>query len=282
MLAAMLKQSGPGSVMVRRRLGRRLRQLREEAGRTLADLNEAKLFSETKMWRIETGRTAVKPSDMWTLARFYDLPNDVLDTLVTLAEGTSDDAWFEAYGEAVPEWLGIFAGLEEDAATIRAYNGELMVGLVQTADYARAVISRNTELTDVQIDKRVAFRLEHQAAVLDRRGAADVHVVLGSGALHLVVGSPGVMAEQIAYLHELSLRPHVEIRIRPWSAGAPYPDVGGPFTLLDFDDPADPAQVHLVTYVGSKYLEQPSQVARFRRIFSSLELESVSIEEYPP
>lgn len=265
--------------MVRRQLGRKLRRLREEAGKTLADVATARIASVTKMWRIESGKAAVKPGDVWALARLYDLSTEITDALVALALGTHDVGWWEEYAAAVPHWLGLYAGLEAGSAAVSTYHPELVHGLLQTADYARAVIRADHRLSDKEVEQRVAFRLERQRAVLGRADPARVTAVLGAGALALRVDSETVMEAQARHLRMLSDSGQVDIRVLPWEAGA-HPSMRGAFNLLDFADPDDPSVVHVELHTATRYLERPDDVAEYRRIFGLLCGRAVRIEEY--
>jgi transcriptional regulator with XRE-family HTH domain len=268
-----------GSTMVRRQLGRKLRRLREDAGKTHADVESARIASATKMWRIETGKTAVKPGDVWALARLYDAPSDVADVLADLASGTRGEGWWEDYGTAVPDWLGLYAGLEAASSSIRTYHPELVHGLLQTPAYAEAVIRAAPDLTAPVVRQRLRFRLERQRAVLGRAAVPDA--VLGAGALALRVGSDAVMDEQIAHLRALDSAGRVRVRILPWTAGA-HPSMKGAFTILDFDDPEDPSLVYLETHVGGQYFEQPRHLTEYHRMFDRLRRSAIPLEDYTP
>lgn len=268
-----------GPTVVRRQLGRTLRYLRVDAGKTHADVEAARIASPAKMWRIESGKTAVKPGDVWALARLYDLPSDVADVLASLASGTRDDGWWEDNDRAVPDWLGLYAGLEAVSSQVTTYHPELVHGLLQTPEYAEAVIRADPELSEATVRRRLAFRLDRQRAVLGR--AAGVVAVLGAGALALRVGSDEVMDAQVAHLRATGANGKVDIRILPWTTGA-HPSMKGAFTVLDFDDPDDPALAYVETHLGSRYLEQPQQLSEYRRIFGLLRDRSVPISEYAP
>ncbi len=231
------------------------------------------------MWRIETGKVPVKPGDVWALARLYNVPAEVADALAALAAGTRDDGWWEEYGAAVPDWLGLYAGLEAASSTVLTYHPELVPGLLQTPDYARAVISADERLSREVVEQRVAFRLERQRAVLERARPGRVRAILGAGALALVVGSSSVMEAQIAHLRTISAGDQVSVRILPWERGA-HPSMKGAFTLLEFEEPEDPPLVHVDTHMGARYMEQPGQLAEYRRIFELLHSKGVPIEEY--
>jgi transcriptional regulator with XRE-family HTH domain len=270
---------GNGSTVVRRQLGRKLRRFREEAGKSHADVEAAQIASSTKLWRIESGRIAVKPGDIWALARLYDVSNQITDALVSLAAGTRDDGWWEELTAAVPDELGLYAGLEGTASSIRSYHPELIHPLLQTPEYARAIVLADQRPGVKNIEQRLEFRERRARCFLSGKNPARILAVLSAGALSLVVGSAEVMKSQIAYLQTLSASERIAVRILPWTAGA-HPAMEGAFTILGFDDPDDPALVYVETRLGARYLEQIAQVKEYRRIFGVLHSKSIPLEEY--
>jgi transcriptional regulator with XRE-family HTH domain len=267
-----------GSTVVRRQLGRRLRRLREDSGKTIRSVQDAKLFSESKVARIEAGKVPVKIGDVWTLCRFYHAASDVTDALAALAEGTSSDGWWEDYRDVVPEWFGLYIGLESSCDVLCTYHPELVHGLLQTQDFARAVIITDDPNDEEVIQGRLRVRRERQKAALDRPDRA-IRVVLGAAALSLVIGSAEVMAAQVAYLRELDTWKGIDIRVLPWTVGA-HAGLNGPFTIMDFNDPDDPSLVYLEFRMGARYLEQDRQVAEYRNIFSLLSKQAIPIKEF--
>jgi transcriptional regulator with XRE-family HTH domain len=270
--------SSQGSTVVRRQLGRRLKRLREDAGKTIRSVQHAKLFSESKVARIEAGKIPVKVGDVWTLCRFYRADNDVTDALAALSEGTSSDGWWEDYGDTVPEWFGLYIGLEGTCESLSTYHPELVHGLLQTEAFARAVIAIDGPVDPDVIAKRLKVRTDRRKAKLGRPGRS-IRAVLGAGALSLVVGSPEVMTEQREYLSELNTMDGVDIWVLPWSTGA-HPGLSGPFTMMDFADDDDPSVVYLESLMGARYLEQDRQVSEYRRIFDLLMKQALPVEEY--
>jgi transcriptional regulator with XRE-family HTH domain len=266
--------------MIRRQLGKKLKRLREEAGRTHEDVAESGRASTTTMWRVETGKVAVRDGLVWELGDYYNLPHETTRALVQFAAGTRGKDYSEV--EGMPEWLGLYRGLEAGASQIRTYHPELVIGFVQTADYARTIIrAGNPKILEDAIEQRVNFRMERQQTVLEGSPARQLHVILGAGALSMVIGSPSIMAAQVEHLRELQARGLVTVKILPWTAGA-HPATDGAFTILDFDDPDDPTLIHFETYLGAKYDESPSQVDRFRAIFQALNHLSIPIKEFTP
>ncbi len=268
-----------GPLMIRRQLGKKLRSLREAADKTQEDVVEARIMSETTLWRIESGKTTVKQGDILSLARLYECTSAVTDALVAMGEGTRAPGWWEEYNDAIPKSLGVYGGLEASASLISTYHPELVHGLVQTEEYARAAIAADERLTHRVIEQRVAFRLERQRLVLGGEDPTSLDVILGAGALSLIVGSADVMEAQIAHLREIDAKEHVSIRVLPWTAGA-HASMKGAFALLDFDDPDDPSTIYIETPVGARYSEQKEHVAEQRRSFGTLRSKSVPIKEF--
>lgn len=267
-----------GSSVVRRQLGRRLRQQREKAGRTIRSVQDAKLFSESKVARIEAGKVPVRVGDVWTLCRFYNADKEVTDALAALSDGTTGDGWWEDYATAVPGWFGLYLGLEETCNVLSTYHPELVHGVLQTEAYAREVIQTDGPADEDVVIGRLKVRMDRKRVVLEQ-GNSSLHVVLGAGALSLTIGSPEVMREQVSYLRKLDSQPGIDVRVLPWSAGA-HPGITGPFTLMDFHNPDDPSVVYLESMLGARYLEQEHQVETYRRTFTTLYQQAISIKEY--
>jgi len=268
-----------GTTIVRRQLGRRLLTLRRQSGKTREDVQAAEICSVTTLWRIETGKIPVKAGTIYALATIYGLDPPTVTALATLAQGTRSTNWWEEFSaDVVPDWLGLYAGLESVASIVANWTPNLVHGLVQTPSYARAIIGVDKRLSADTIDKRVAFRLQRQQAVLSR---ADVQIkmIMGAAALFLPVGSVEVMREQAEHLRHLSASGRALVRIIPWAAGA-HASMKGAFTILDFADPDDPTTVYVENHVGARYLEEARHVAEYRRVFGELLEMSVPIEEY--
>jgi transcriptional regulator with XRE-family HTH domain len=272
-----------GSTVVRRQLGRRLRRMREAAGKTERDVETAKLLSRTKLWRIESGKTPVKVPDVRALCWLYGADNATTDALAALAIGTSEQGWWEDYGDAVPDWFGLYIGLEAAAGEIRIYDPELVHGLLQTPAYMRALWEAGAgDRSEQAIKGQINLRMQRQRAISDRTPPLRLTAVLNAAVLARPVGGARMMAEQAEWLRELAKLDHVEIRVLPWEAGAHAAMHTGAFIILDFDDPDDPAVVYLETHTGARYLEKPDELNQYRRIFDLIYEKTVPIEEHAP
>jgi transcriptional regulator with XRE-family HTH domain len=268
-----------GSTVVRRQLGRRLRRLRDAAGKTERDVEEAGLASRVKLWRIEAGKTAVRIADVRTLCWLYGADQATTDALAALAAGTSAQGWWEDYG--VPGWFGLYVGLEAAASEIRIYDPELVHGLLQTPNYLRALfVDSGVEIDEEAIQRQIKIRQERQQAITIRTPPAKVIAILGAGVLARRVGGDAVMTEQIARLKELNQLGHLDIRIMPWEVGGHAAQHIGAFTILDFADPNDPPVVYLESHTGARYLEKEDELAEYRKIYELIYKKTVPIEEY--
>jgi hypothetical protein len=218
------------SSVVRRQLGRRLRRMRFEAHKRIEDVIYAGVASRTKVWRIEAGRSSVKVGVL-ALGRLYKVTNAETEELIRLAEAIKGTGYLEDYGEGMLEYLGLDAELEADASAICDYQSEMVHGLLQTADYARAVIQVDPSLSTDVIDQRLAFRLRRQRIFFDRSEPARMNALIPAGALSVQVGSPSVMQAQREHLCALAGRDGVSIHVLPFENGL-HPAMRGPFTML--------------------------------------------------
>jgi transcriptional regulator with XRE-family HTH domain len=273
-----------GPTVVRRQLGRRLRALRDRAGKSMADMAAVKIMSPAKLYRIEAGTSAVRISDVWALCRLYGADEKTTDLLAGLAAGTDSQNWWHDYTDVMPEHFGLYLGLEATATTIRTYDPERIHGLMQTAAYAHEV-ERATNimppLGEAALQRSVALRLERQKTVLGKTPPGEIVAVLGAGALARIVGGQQVMTEQLDRLRELSQLNHVHIRVLPFGAGA-HAAMLGALTIMDFADPDDPPLAYVETYVGARIVEQSNQLEQHRVVFESIYERAVIIEEYTP
>jgi transcriptional regulator with XRE-family HTH domain len=265
-----------GSTVARRQLGLRLRRLREEAGHTHEDLSTAQLASRSKMWKIESGRIRVKQADVLALALFYGASGPQTDQLLALAAATGAAG---LAGGAVSPWLGPYADFEASCSVLREYRCELVHGLLQTPDYARAVISADPDLAPEVIEQRVEFRMARQRAFFERPDPGRLDFVTTERTLSLAVGSPSVMEAQIARLRAVVSGDGVSVRIVSSTNGV-HTAMGGVFTIMDFVDPEDPPLVYLESLIGSRYVEAVEHIEEFRRVFKRIRAQAVPLEEY--
>jgi transcriptional regulator with XRE-family HTH domain len=271
-----------GPTVVRRQLGRRLQRLREAAGVTAVQVEQAHIASRTKVWRIEAGRVPVRVADVWALCKLYSVSTEETESLAALATGTSEHGWWQEYAEAMPEWFKLYVGLEGAASQILTWEDSVVPGELQTAGYARALWQGGRPNRAAEdIEPHIAIRMERQRALFERTPPPQLVIVLGENVLRREVGGPTVLAAQIEHLRQLDQRDHVDIRVLPFKVGA-HPATTGAFRILDFADEEDPDVVYLEAEVGARYLEKPAELEEYRRIWDLLHQMARPIGEFAP
>jgi transcriptional regulator with XRE-family HTH domain len=279
----MAAESTAGPTVPRRQLGRHLRALRNQAKLTTRLAAQALEWSEPKLWRIETGQTALRSLDVEAMCRVYGASAEVTQGLVLLARESRAVGWWHVHDDVIPEWLDLYLGLEEAASWLQRYDPELVPGLLQTAAYARAVISaERPDLSADAVTRRVQARLSRQALLVRVTAPLTAEVLLGEAVLRRPVGGPPVMAEQLDQLADAALLPNVSIRVVPLRAGLHRGVLSGPFVLLRFPangegQESEPPVVYVAGLTGALYLEQPGEIRRYREVY--LDIAAAALDE---
>ncbi|MEU3009272.1 helix-turn-helix domain-containing protein [Nocardia asteroides] len=270
--------AGVSSTLPRRQLGRYLRDWRTQAGLTIAEAARLMEWGASTLQRLEKGQAdRIRTIDINELCRIYGIPDDLAEGLAGLAQQAAVKSWWHAYGDLIPENFDIYVGLEASARRLRAYQSELVLGLLQTADYARALNQLGYPQDSVdELDRRVALRLQRQALITRKHSPAEIDVVLHESVLHRIVGDAKVMAAQLRHLADISTRSNVTLRILPFAAGVPLGVSTGPFTVLEFGtdskgQPVEPPVVYAEGFTGDLYLERRADVRRYDRAHECLQ-----------
>lgn len=272
----MVSSSVIGSTVPRRQLGRHLREARNRARLTVQAAAAALEWSETKIWRIETGQSAIRSLDVNAICSVYGVPTDLTAALMGLAKETKARGWWQSYGDAVPTWFDVYLGLEEAARRLCWYEAELVPGLLQTDDYARILISTdNPDVDAAEIDRRVQLRIARQALLTRAADPPTLDVVVSEAVIHRAIGGERVLAGQLNRMLEMADLPNVRIRVVPFGAGLHYGVICGPFTLLEFaangnGTPTEPPTVYVEGFTGALYLEKDNEIARYRMAFDAI------------
>jgi transcriptional regulator with XRE-family HTH domain len=265
-----------GSTVPRRQLGRYLRDLRNRQRITVKAAAEEMEWSETKIWRVETGQTSLRSHDVALMCSLYAAPQDITEALMGLAKETKARGWWHAYGDVIPENFDLYLGLEEAASSLSWYEAELVPGLLQTDGYARAVISADKPDTDpAEIDRRVQLRIERQALIRRKAAPLALRVVLNESIIRRPVGGREVMAEQLDALAVAADLPNVKLRVVPFTAGLHYGVMSGPFVLLRFPANGDgrdsePPTIYVDGFTGDLYLDKPAEVEHYSDAFETI------------
>jgi transcriptional regulator with XRE-family HTH domain len=264
-----------GSTIPRRQLGRHLRQLREEAGLTVQQAADALEWSTPRIWRVEKGAVAMRSFDVRNMCQIYGAPEQIMQALVGLAKETKAKGWWHSYGEVVPDWFELFVGLEAAAGTIRNYQPEMIPGLLQTQAYAEELYRVEPSLTEEDVQRSVAVRLQRQKALTRPVQAPRYEVVLGEAALRRSLADRDAMAGQLRHLVEVGKRRNVSIRVLLIRAGLHRALTCGAFAILDFPSgrggrTPEPSTVYSDSLTGALYLDKPHEVAAYSDVWSSL------------
>jgi hypothetical protein len=188
--------------------------------------------------------------------------------MVQIAREARQRGWWQKFVD-VPDGVPAYVGLEAAATSIDVYMSLIVPALLQTPDYARAVIAAvRPDLPASELDRRVELRLRRQE-LLDQERPPVLRVLLDDALLRRPVGGPGVMAAQRRRLLADADRPAVTIQVLEVAAGA-HAGMDGPFTIFGFQAPAERDVVALDSAADALYLEGPEDVARYRRVFELL------------
>jgi transcriptional regulator with XRE-family HTH domain len=240
-----------------------LRHYREKAGLSRAELARQICKSVSLVQAIELGQRAATP----------EVTEDLETALATggalsqLRREIGDGLSYQAY----PSWFADWPGKEATATTLRWYELITVPGLLQTEDYARAVLSTRVKATDDDIAEMVAARLARQA-VLERADPPMLWVILAEGVLRCPVGGAAVMGGQLARLVEAARKPNVVIQVIPVDAGA-HEGFRGPFIVADFA--AAPSLGYQDTAVRGQIVEDVDDIAALMSLWDTLKSEAL-------
>ena len=260
----------------RRRLALELRRLRESARLTCEDVADRLECSASKISRVETGRVSVSPRDVRDLLEIYGVPEDQRDVFVQLARDSRQKGWWHAYADSVQPHYATYLGLESAASEIRTFRVNHIPGLLQTQDYARALIGLTAGSSQAEDRRRFEILTERQRQ--SRTTAPRVWVVLDEAALRRHVGGPEVMRAQIEHLRDLRSTPNVFLQVVPFR-GEAQASMDSPFTILGFPDRVDPNVVCVRYPTGVLWVEDLAEVDRYHVFFHHLQAAALSFDD---
>ncbi|WP_406288178.1 helix-turn-helix domain-containing protein [Embleya sp. NBC_00896] len=270
-------QPGSGSTVRRILLGSQLRRLREAKGISREEAGYEIRASESKISRMELGRVSFKERDVADLLTMYGVGDETeRAALLGLAAEANAQGWWHNYNDILPSWFQVYVGLEEAASVIRTYEVQFVPGLLQTPEYARAVVVAGQPSASVaEVDRRVGLRMQRQS-ILYRDKPPRLWVVLDEAALRRPIGGRDVMRDQVRHLIEMAALPNVTIQIMPFRFGA-HAAEGGPFLLLRFPESDLPDVVYLEQLTSALYLDKRDEVDAYTEVMDRL-----SVDGMPP
>lgn len=259
----------------RRRLGFELRRLREGAGLTIDQVAERLACSASKISRIETGQTGVSPRDVRDLLGIYGVTGAECDELVQIARDARQKGWWHPYSTVL---TSAYVGLETEAVSIRAYEQQVVPGLLQTEEYARAMIRvARPEIGTDEVERRVHVRMRRQS-LLGGSDPVELWAVLDEAVLSRPVGGDAVMRRQLERLFEAASLPRITLQVLPFSVGA-HAGMDGTFTILNFFERADTSVVFAENATGGLFLEKQDELRKYHEIFDHVTAAALRPEE---
>jgi transcriptional regulator with XRE-family HTH domain len=267
--------TGTSPTVRQRELGKRLRELRGQHDLTVEDVAEKLLCSTTKISRLETGVRRPSLRDVRDLCSIYGVDESTSAELMSLAKGAREQGWWTQYEDLR---LDPLIGLEQDATAITCYSMYYVPALLQTAEYARAIIRAIAPKMDPEIlQQRVEARMRRQQ-LLDRAGSPRYRVLLDEALLHRPVGGPELMADQLDKVLNAAGHHKATVQVIPFAAGA-HAASDGYFVLLEFDDQNLSPVVFLEGLTGIHFRERKDEIARYREAIEYLRDSALSTRD---
>ncbi|MFC4495988.1 helix-turn-helix domain-containing protein [Streptomyces ovatisporus] len=262
------RPSGPA--VPRLVLGERLRKLREAQYISRREAGDAIRTSDVDIAQLEWGRWGFKERDVTDLLTIYGVTDEAeRATMQVLAAQSNMPGWWNAYDDVVPDWFRTYLGLEQAADVIRTYEVQFIPGLLQTPQYARAVVALgHPGASDDRISRRVELRMQRQR-VLHSAQPPHLWAVIDEAALRRPVGGPETMRGQVQHLIAMCDLPHVTVHLMPFEAGG-HAAAGGPVTLVRLPERELPDLIYLEQLIGATYPAEREEVDHYRHVIDRL------------
>ncbi|WP_433498913.1 helix-turn-helix domain-containing protein [Sphaerimonospora sp. CA-214678] len=263
-------QQSQSPTVLRIMLGAQLRRLRERSHITLEEAGREIRASHSKISRMELGRVGFRTRDVADLLTMYGVHDEgEREALLSLVPRAKAPGWWHNYDDVLPSWFETYVGLEEATAGIRNYEVQFVPGLLQTEEYARAVVRLgHTDAAAEEVERRVRLRMLRQA-VLTRPEPPHLWAVVDEAVVRRPLGGRAVMRAQLERLLELVALPNVTLQVVPFLAGG-LAAAGGPFSILRFSEAYLPDVVYLEQLTSAVYLDKREDVDRYLVVMDRL------------
>lgn len=253
-----------GPTVRRRRLGSELRHLREAQSIKLEEVADKLGLAASTLSRIETGKAPTRTAYLSAMLDLYGVVDRAQrQTLTDMAREGHRKGWWTVWDDVLPTGFSVYVGLEAEAASLRVYESQVIHGLLQTEEYARAVMTAvRRRRTPDEIERLVSLRMQRQE-VLMRPDPLQLWIILDEAVIRRPIGSPEVMERQINHLVTASGWPNVTLQVLAFSSGV-HPALNGPFAIIEFPERFDPDVVYSEGVGGQAYLEERDKEVRTR------------------
>ncbi|MFH9657745.1 helix-turn-helix domain-containing protein [Streptomyces sp. NPDC017248] len=258
-------------------LGKRLQELREAAGLGREEAARVLRVASATVRRMEMAEVALKIPYVQVLLTAYGVAGEEADAFVRLAEEANQPGWWQRFHDVLPDWFSLYVSLEGAARIIRSYEPHFVPGLLQTEEYARAVMEAGTvgQSSPQAVDRHVSLRMERQR-LLEREDPPHLWVIMDETVLRRPVSTrPRVLRDQVDRLLEYAERDRVTLQIAEFAAG-PHPGTYAPFTLFRFAEPELPDMVFTEYLTGALYLDSRREVAAHLEVLDHMTARAAS------
>ncbi|MFJ9241372.1 helix-turn-helix domain-containing protein [Streptomyces sp. NPDC101776] len=260
-------------------LGRRLQELREAAGIKREEAAQVLRVAPATVRRMEMAEVALKVPYVQVLLTTYGVPEEETDAFVALTEEANQPGWWQRFHDVLPEWFSLYVSLEGAAGLIRSYEPHFVPGLLQTEDYARAVLEAGTigQNGPETIERHVSLRMARQG-LLERDNPPHLWVIMDETVLRRPVSIRGeVMREQLDRLLEFGERDRVTLQVAEFESG-PHPGTYAPFSLFRFTEPELPDMVFTEYLTGALYLDSRAEVSAHLEVLDHMTAHAASAQ----
>jgi transcriptional regulator with XRE-family HTH domain len=272
-----IQPGGSSPTVLRILLGSQLRKLREAKGITREEAGYLIRASESKISRMELGRVSFKERDVIDLLEMYGVADGDRTALIGLARDANSPGWWHKYSDVLPDWFGVYVGLEEAASLLRVYEVQFVPGLLQTADYTRAIVKRGQPAASAdEVERRILLRAARQE-MFTKPGAPRLWAVVDEAALRRPIGGRAVMRAQLERLITATEEPHVTLQVVPFGSGG-HAAEGGTFTIMRFPAAELPDVVYVEQLTSALYLDKREDVEKYSEVMDQLSVESAPPE----
>ncbi|KFG72713.1 helix-turn-helix domain-containing protein [Streptomyces mutabilis] len=260
-------------------LGRRLQELRETAGLKREEAAKVLRVAPATVRRMEMAEVSLKIPYVQILLTAYGVPAAEVSAFVALAEEANQPGWWQRYHDVLPDWFSMYVSLEGAARIVRSYEPHFIPGLLQTEDYARAVLEAGTigNAGGDAVERHVSLRMERQR-LLERANPPHLWVVMDETVLRRPVSIDGrVMRDQLDKLLEFAVRDRVTLQVAEFDDG-PHPGTYAPFTLFRFAEPELPDMVFTEYLTGALYLDSRTEVSAHLEVLDHMTARAASTQ----
>ena len=263
----------------RRRLSRRLRELREAKGYTSTHVTaEAKRrgkgkWSRGKLTRIENNEW-LRPSvtDVEALLDIYEVTDpSERKAYAALTKQARQSGWWVGYSDVLGK--GAYVGLELEAASIRTYEALVIPGLLQTEGYARTITRGHGVVDESEIERHVEARMARKQILVPGQVGPQVWAIIDEAALRKIPSA--VLEDQVRYLIDVQ-RPALRVQVLPDTAGL-HAATAGSFSILDFQD--DPPVVYREDVMAQLFYEDAVEIAHCEMVYRYVQASALSIDD---